>query len=288
MPKAQKLHTGSFDPALARTTASVGLDPVGLDTVSLGVVGLGVVGVIIEVECALQLVVNVEDGTCAKWPDLEGGMAVVTTTRFTDVVEEQVTVLNSTRGTVAVCEAQLMVVQGARGTDVGTPTVATTIRVLGVILGPAVVLGTGSEEVQVVAMSTIAGFSGTKGAQMPAKKARAESSSFLELLQARMHPLTLFVNSVDGQKHAASLLESHFGIVSHVLRHLGTTLGQGAVTTGGLGPVVVMTVVVMIELVIGGCECTTRGEVVLGSVSAGLDGHTVVDNGYVEVTKTVE
>lgn len=61
MPKAQKLHTGSFDPTLARTTVSVGLDPVGLDTV-----GLGAVGVRIEVECALQLVVNVEDDTCAK------------------------------------------------------------------------------------------------------------------------------------------------------------------------------------------------------------------------------
>lgn len=195
------------------------------------------------------------------------------------------TVLNLTRGTVAVCEAQLMVVQGVwRATDVGTPIVATTVRVLGVTLGPAVVLGTGSEEVQVVAMSTIAGFSGTKGAQIPAKKARAESSSFLELLQARMHPLTLSVNLVDGQKHAVSLLESHFGIVSHVLRHLGTTLGQGAVTTGGgLGSVAVVK-----ELVIEGCECTIRGEVVLGLVSAGLEGQTVVDNGYVEVTKTVE
>lgn len=278
MPKVQKLHTGSFDPTLARTTDSVGLDPVGLDTV-----GLWAVGVIRVVEWVLQLVVNVEDAACAVWPVLEGGIAVVITTRFTEVVEEQVTVLNPTRGTVAVCEAQLMVVQGAWEADVDTPTVPTTVRVLGVILGPAVILVTGSEEVQVVAMSTIAGFSGTKGAQMPAKKARAESSSFLELLQARMHPLTLFVNSVDGQKHAASLLESHFGIVSHVLRHLGTTLGQGAVTTGGLG-----SVAVVIEPVIGGCECTTRGEVVLGSVSAGLDGQTVVDNGYVVVTKTVE
>lgn len=246
MPKVQKLHTGSFDPILARTTVSVGLDPVGLDTV-----GLGAVGVIREIEWVLQLVVNVEDDAWAKWPVLEGGLVVVTTTRFTEVVEEQVTVLNPTRGTVAVCDAQLMVVQGAWGVDVGTPTVATTVRVLGVTLGPAVVLGTGSEEVQVVAMSTIAGFSGTKGAQMPAKKASAESSSFLELLQARMHPLTLSVNSVDGQKQAASLLESHFGIVSHVLRHLGTTLGQGAVITGGLG-----SVAVVIELVIGVCECT--------------------------------
>lgn len=278
MPKVQKLHTGSVDPTLARTTGSVGLDPVGLEKV-----GLGAVGVIREVEWALQLVVNVEDDACTKWPVLEGGLAAVTTTKFTDVVEEQVTVLNPTRGTVAVCEAQLMVVQGALGVGVGTPTVTTTVRVLGVTLGPAVVLGTGLDEVQVVAMSTIAGFSGTKGAQMPAKKARAESSSFLELLQARMHPLTLSVNSVDGQKHAASLLESHFGIVSHVLRHLGTTLGQGAVTTGGLG-----SVAVVIELVTGVCKCTTRGEVVLGSVSAGLDGQTVVDNGYVEVTKTVE
>lgn len=52
-----------------------------------------------------------------------------------------------------------------------------------------------------------------------------------------MHPLTLSVNSVDGQKHPTSLLESHLGIESHVLRHLGTTLGQGAVTAGGLGAI---------------------------------------------------
>lgn len=110
MPKVQKPHTGSVDPTLARTTGSVGLDPVGLEKV-----GLGAVGVIREVEWALQLVVNVEDDACTKWPVLEGGLAVVTTTKFTDVVEEQVTVLNPTRGTVAVCEAQLMVVQGALG-----------------------------------------------------------------------------------------------------------------------------------------------------------------------------
>jgi hypothetical protein len=148
-----------------------------------------------------------------------------------------------------------------------------------------VVLGAGSEVVQVVAISTIAGFSGTKGAQIPAKKARAESSSFLEVLQARMHPLTLSVNSVDGQKHEASLLELHFGMESHVLRHLGTTLGQGAVIAGGLGTVAV---VVLMELVIGGCECSIRDDVVLGSVSTGLEGQIVVDNGYVEVTNTVE
>ena len=87
---------------------------------------------------------------------------------------------------------------------------------------------------------------------MPAKKARAESSSCLEVLQARMHPLTLSVNSVDGQKHAASLLESHFGMESHVLIHFGTTFGQGAVTAGGLGWVAV---VVPTERVIGGFEC---------------------------------
>lgn len=119
---------------------------------------------------------------------------------------------------------------------------------------------------------------------MPAKKASAESSSFLDVLQARMHPLTLSVNSVDGQKHAVSLLESHFGMESHVLRHLGTTLGQGAVTAGGLGTVAV---VVLMELVIGGCGCSTRDDV-LGSISTGLEGQTVVDNGYVEVTNTVE
>jgi hypothetical protein len=98
-----------------------------------------------------------------------------------------------------------------------------------------------------------------------------------------MQELTLSVNLVDGQKHAASLLESQLGIESHVLRHLGTTLGQGAVTTGGLGAVAV---VVQIELVIGGWVCTT--DVVLVSGSTGVDGQTVVDTGYVEVTNIVE
>ena len=85
-----------------------------------------------------------------------------------------------------------------------------------------------------------------------------------------MHPLTLSVNSADGQKHPASLLESHFGMESHVLRHLGTTLGQGAVTAGGLGTIAV---VVLIGVVIGVCEWPKRDEVqlVLGSVGTGLD-----------------
>lgn len=48
-----------------------------------------------------------------------------------------------------------------------------------------------------------------------------------------MQEPTLSVNSDDGQKQAASLLESHFGMESQVLMHLGTTSGQGAVTMGG-------------------------------------------------------
>ena len=85
-----------------------------------------------------------------------------------------------------------------------------------------------------------------------------------------MHPLTLSVNSADGQKHPASLLESHFGMESHVLRHLGTTLGQGAVTAGGLGTIAV---VVLIGVVIGVCEWPNRDEVqlVVGSVGTGVD-----------------
>jgi hypothetical protein len=44
-----------------------------------------------------------------------------------------------------------------------------------------------------------------------------------------MHPLTLSVNSVDGQKHEASLLELHFGMESHVLRtKLADAFGPGA------------------------------------------------------------
>lgn len=79
--------------------------------------------------------VSVEEDTCEWWLVLEGGLVGVTTTRFTEVVVEQVTVLNSTRGTVAVCEAQLIVVQGAVGTDVATLTVETKTRVLLVIWG---------------------------------------------------------------------------------------------------------------------------------------------------------
>lgn len=60
MPKAQKLHKGSFDPALARTTVSVGLDPVGLEKVVLGTVGVRR-----EVEWVLHRVVIFEDDTCA-------------------------------------------------------------------------------------------------------------------------------------------------------------------------------------------------------------------------------
>jgi hypothetical protein len=41
--------------------------------------------------------------------------------------------------------------------------------------------------------------------------------------------MTLSVNSEDGQKQLASLLESHLGSrLSQVLIHLGTTLGHGA------------------------------------------------------------
>jgi hypothetical protein len=45
-----------------------------------------------------------------------------------------------------------------------------------------------------------------------------------------MQSSTLLVNSDDGQKQAASLLESHFGMESQVLMHVGTTPGQGAGT----------------------------------------------------------
>lgn len=109
-------------------TDSVGLDAVGLETVVLGAVGVRR-----DVVWVLQLVVILEDDACAWWPALEGGLAVVTTTKSTEVVEVQVTVLNPTSGTVAVWEAQLMVVQGACGTDVATPTVSTNVRVLPVI-----------------------------------------------------------------------------------------------------------------------------------------------------------
>jgi hypothetical protein len=45
--------------------------------------------------------------------------------------------------------------------------------------------------------------------------------------------MTLSVNSEDGQKQLASLLELHLGSkLSQVLIHLGTTLGQGAEGTG--------------------------------------------------------
>jgi hypothetical protein len=78
-------------------TVSVGLDPAGFVTVVLGAVGVRR-----DVVWVLQLVVILEDEACAWWPVLEGGLVVVTTTRSTEVVEEQVTVLNPTSGTVAV------------------------------------------------------------------------------------------------------------------------------------------------------------------------------------------
>jgi hypothetical protein len=59
-----------------------------------------------------------------------------------------------------------------------------------------------------------------------------------------MQSSTLPVNSDDGQKQAASLLESHFGMESQVLMHLGTTSGQGAGTIDESG----VAVAVLIEL----------------------------------------
>lgn len=68
-------------------------------------------------------------------------------------------------------------------------------------------------------------------------------------------------------------------------------------TVGAHLVTVISSVVQIVEVVIcqeewlvelGGSECTTREEVTLVFVSTGVDGQTVVDNGYVEVTKTVE
>jgi hypothetical protein len=50
-----------------------------------------------------------------------------------------------------------------------------------------------------------------------------------------MQEVTLSVNSEDGQKQAASLLESHLGIESQVLIHLGTNSGHGACVLGEEG-----------------------------------------------------
>jgi hypothetical protein len=50
-----------------------------------------------------------------------------------------------------------------------------------------------------------------------------------------MQEVTLSVNSEDGQKQAASLLESHLGIDSQVFIHLGTKLGHGACVLGEVG-----------------------------------------------------
>lgn len=50
-----------------------------------------------------------------------------------------------------------------------------------------------------------------------------------------MQVVTFSVNSEDGQKQAASLLESHLGTESQVFKHLGTNSGQGAGTTDVLG-----------------------------------------------------
>lgn len=42
-----------------------------------------------------------------------------------------------------------------------------------------------------------------------------------------MQDWTLLVNSEEGQKQAASLLDSHLGIESQVFMHLGTSSGHG-------------------------------------------------------------
>lgn len=78
----------------------------------------------------------------------------------------------------------------------------------------------------------IFGFCGIYGAQIPAKYDSAEFVSSWEELQAWTQDSNLVVNSCEGQKHAASLLEVQWGMSSQVFKHLGTIAGQAGVSGG--------------------------------------------------------
>lgn len=61
------------------------------------------------------------------------------------------------------------------------------------------------------------------------------------------------MNSEEGQKQAASLLESHLGIDSHVFMHFGTSSGHGAgVGTLGVVEIVVAAVIQLVEVELEG------------------------------------
>lgn len=77
-----------------------------------------------------------------------------------------------------------------------------------------------------------------------------------------MQASTFSVNFEEGQKHPASLLEWHLGIVSHVFMHFGNVSGHETGTMGGLrGAGLVVTAV--------GLET--------GTGAGDEEGHTVVD-----------
>ena len=61
--------------------------------------------------------------------------------------------------------------------------------------------------------------------QIPRKKESAAWVSFSSSDQARIHSITLWANSEDGQRQVIWLLESHLGMVNQVIIHLGTTGG---------------------------------------------------------------
>jgi hypothetical protein len=88
-----------------------------------------------------------------------------------------------------------------------------------------------------------------------------------------MQVVTFSVNSEDGQKQAASLLESHLGTESQVFKHLGTNSGHGAGTTdvSGTGGLVSVSVGGLGGYSVGGLG----GYSVVRSVGRG--GHTVVE-----------
>jgi hypothetical protein len=99
-------------------------------------------------------------------------------------------------------------------------------------------------------------------------------TSSSDLPQEWIQVVTFSVNSEDGQKQPASLLESHLGTESQVFKHLGTNSGQGAGTMDELG----MAGLVMV-VGLGGASVER---------SVGPGGHTVVEATYVEVTTVVE
>lgn len=83
--------------------------------------------------------------------------------------------------------------------------------------------------------------------------------------------MNLSVNSDEGQKHAASLLEAHLGTESQVFKHIGTRSGQ----EGALGELGTADVVMGSGAVVCGCCLTDSVAVACSGQSMTEDGQRV-------------